>query len=365
MYWPALDGLRGIAVAAVLLYHFGAPVGTGGYLGVDLFFVISGCLITTSLQQSLARGERASAFFIRRAARLLPNLLLLLVAVTGWNAWHDGGLLTRHGEAALLGLAQGANLMLVGDGQGTAHLWSLSEEWQFYAVLPFLLPAICARGLHNGVRWALALAAASITARPVLELLFDATLAHVYLWPITRLDDLMLGVAVALLVQQGRAPSSRVLPVMAGVGVMAALLVAPHWYANPEWSLFAIMPAVGVSAFVVVWSLVSSPPNAWLSRVLAARPLRYLGARSYSVYLWHYFVGVAVIAHGETWHGPSVFLRQMAGSMLVAAAAYEWLERPARTWIRRWQSGEPKVGSNTPAELPAWIPPASAFRDQS
>jgi len=335
-YWVALDGLRGVAVAAVLLYHFGAPIGSGGYLGVDLFFVISGCVVTTSLRRSLARGDSLSHFFIRRVGRLIPNLFLVLVAVTAWNAWHDGTVFSQHGAAELAGLTQTSNLVSVGDGTGTGHLWSLSEEWQFYLLLPVLIAAFCRRGLPSGVRWAVSLAAVSVALRPILDYAFGATLAHIYLWPITRLDDLLLGVAVALLVEQGRRVSNPALPFVSGAAVGAALLLAPYWYRSPELSLFVVMPVVAVAAFVLVWSLVSARPGAPLSRLLASRPLRYLGERSYSIYLWHYFIGVAVIAQGETWHGPSVFVRQVAVSMLVAIAAYEWLERPARAWVRDW-----------------------------
>lgn len=341
-YWVALDGLRGVAVAAVLLYHFGAPVGSGGYLGVDLFFVISGCVVTTSLRRSLARGATIPDFFLRRAARLLPNLLLLLIAAAAWNAWADGRWITDHNRAVLTGLTQTANLLSYGDGQGTAHLWSLSAEWQFYLLLPFVLPALCGRGLSRGVRLALGVAAASIALRPILDYAFGVSLMHVYLWPITRLDDLMMGVAVALLVENKQRPAGRllprVLPLISGAAIAAALLVAPYWYRKPELSLFAIMPAVALAAFVLVWSLVSAEPGAPLNRLLATPALTYLGERSYSVYLWHYLIGAAVVAHGEGWHGDAVFARQVTLSLIVALIAYEAIERPVRLHANRWLS---------------------------
>jgi peptidoglycan/LPS O-acetylase OafA/YrhL len=335
-YWAALDGLRGIAVAAVLLYHFGAPVGTGGYLGVDLFFVISGCVVTTSLRRSLAKGATLPEFFVRRAARLLPNLLLLLTTAELWDRWHDGSWFGGHGKAVLTGITQTSNLWSYGGRQEIGHLWSLSEEWQFYLILPFLLPAFCARGVSTGVRWAFGVAAASMALRPIMDLAFHATVGHIYLWPITRLDNLMLGVAVALLVEQGRRPSNPTLPLVAGAGVGGALLLAPFWYLRPELSLFGIMPAVALGSFVLVWSLVSARPDAALNRFLALSPLQYLGKRSYSVYLWHYFLGVAVIAHGETWHGASIFARQVTLSLLVGFSAYAWLEQPARARVQAW-----------------------------
>jgi len=333
-HWAALDGLRGIAVLLVLLYHFGAPLGSGGYVGVDVFFVISGCVVAASLRRSATRGEALSEFFQRRAARLLPNLLTLLLAVLVWDIWREHRLVTASNMAVLTGLAQVYNVVPA-DGVATRHLWSLSEEWQFYLLLPLLLSLLCWR-----VAWAapaaMTLAAASALSRPLLRIVGGATVGHVYLWPFARLDGLLLGVSVALLLEQKRRLSNRMLTLAAEFSVLAIALFAPRWYSSPDVSLFYVLPAVSVGAFVVVWAVTSSDPTALVNRVLAFRGLRYIGERSYSIYLWHYFVGVAIIGQGdEVWRGAWIFLQQAVVSLVVAIAAYEMIEHPARVRLNR------------------------------
>src|SRR4051794_9538616 len=109
-HWTALDGLRGIAVLVVLLYHFGAAIGTGGYLGVDTFFVISGFVVTLALRRSDARGRSRLEFFLRRGARLLPNLVAFLLVVFAWDTFREHRLLTSQNAAVLEGLTQTYNV---------------------------------------------------------------------------------------------------------------------------------------------------------------------------------------------------------------------------------------------------------------
>ena len=334
-HWNALDGLRGVAVLAVLLYHFGAPIGTGGYLGVDIFFVISGCVVTASLRRSISRGGTTLDFFLRRGARLLPNLLLFLLVALVWNTWNDGTLISRANAAVLEGLTQTYNLIPI-RGIATLHLWSLSMEWQFYACLPLLIPIICWRGLRIAVWWLIAIAAASVMLRPLLMAMLGRQ-GVVFLVPITRLDGVMLGVAVALLIEQGRRLSrSNLLIAAAACGMAVLMLFAPRWELAPKPSLYLIMPLATVGAFLVVWAIVSSPPISAVHHALASPLLRYIGDRSYSIYLWHYFVGVALIARGEEeWQGGPVFLWQVTASLIVAIAAYEVIEHPARVRLNR------------------------------
>jgi peptidoglycan/LPS O-acetylase OafA/YrhL len=140
--WLALDGLRALAVLFVCGFHFGAPFATGGYLGVDLFFVISGCVVTTSMLRALDSQHSLPQFLWRRVARLFPNLLLLAAALL-INLWHDGALITAHNAALLKQLAQVYDFSLEPDIP-TPHLWSLSVEWQFYLLLVVLAPMVLA-----------------------------------------------------------------------------------------------------------------------------------------------------------------------------------------------------------------------------
>ena len=158
---------------------------------------------------------------------------------------------------------------------------------------------------------------------------------RVYLFPLTRLDGVMLGVAIALLLEQGHRRVVRPVSIAAVCGVAVLIMFAPPWFEAPKLSLFLIMPLTTVGAFVLVWTIVSSKPAALINRVLALPLLRYVGDRSYSIYLWHYFIGVALIAGGEHWQGSRVFLWQVAASLMVAVAVYEAIERPARARLNR------------------------------
>jgi peptidoglycan/LPS O-acetylase OafA/YrhL len=331
-HWSALDGLRGVAVLVVLLYHFGAPAGTGGYLGVDTFFVISGFVVTLALRRSDAKGRRRTEFFLRRAARLLPNLCAFLLVVFVWDVTREHRLFTAQNAAVLEGLTQTYNV-IESDGIATRHLWSLSMEWQFYAFLPLVLPFLAAAGIAVGVRRAALIALASFALRFVLVYAGHATFGHAYVWPITRLDGLMLGVGAALLFECGMQLKSRPLQLGATVGLTGAMLFAPRWWEAPQSSLFVVMPLVSICAAIVVCAVASGTTFAWLDRFLASSPMRYIGDRSYSIYLWHYFVGVALLAHGEGFAGRRMFFAQLAASLAVAIVMYELIEHPARVYL--------------------------------
>lgn len=349
--WLALDGLRAVAVLFVLLFHFGAPFGTGGYLGVDIFFVISGCVITASLRRSVTQGEGVTAFLWRRAARLYPNLLAVLLVALAIDVVRDGRVLTEHNLALVEQLTATYDFFLTPDIP-TPHLWSLSVEWQFYVVLAAATWTL-GRAQRRLPGWAaaVALAAASMAAKWLLPWWFDMSLLHVYFWPFTRLDGFMLGVAIALLADRHGLPRMTRAAALVACAVLVTMVVAPRWWSAAALSLFVVIPLVTVAVAVLVWHLVVQPHSV-LSRMLRHPALVYLGQRSYSLYLWHYPVGVAMIAavtapapgwegpFGEGWRGPWVFSVQMLVSLAVAIAAYEWVERPCRAYLNARVPGD-------------------------
>lgn len=334
-HWAALDGLRGLAVLAVVGYHFGVPGFSGGFLGVDVFFVVSGCVVTVSWRRMRREGPAARRFYHRRAVRLLPNLFAYLAVAVAWNTWHDRSLLTEANALLLAAAAQVVNIATsFADPSITTstHLWSLSIEWQFYLLLPLLLMPLWHRpgdtrsrlGLVSGV------ALASMLLRPALGAA-DVDPWQIYHWTITRLDGLALGVAAGLLLERPSRAARRWSASVALLAIAVAIVATPDWWSDPRLSLYVSITAVCIASYVLVRGITTGRAAVPLVGALASRPLRWIGERSYSIYLWHFFIGVVVIADGsEDWQGLPVFAAQMAASLAVAVAAYEFVEKPCR-----------------------------------
>ncbi|MEM9133487.1 MAG: acyltransferase [Actinomycetota bacterium] len=371
-YYVELDGLRGIAVLAVLGYHFGAPFLTGGYLGVDVFFVISGFVVTRNLTRVLDEPRWVRHFYRRRAARLLPVLAcFLLVLVPYWAL--TGRLDADAGTAVLGSLAMSANVALSFFGaepDGTSILWSLAVEWHFYLLAPSLL--LIARHRLDPVTRALtlvALAGAVAGARLWALTIGDIGAFDVYVASWFRLDGLLLGSAVALVppllfrdLQHARVMALGV------VGTVVAMMIGPAWGVRAPVTLGFVVPVVSLLVLGVVMSAVGrhadrrarmaahpaagNVPVDWTTTTVLPRiagpsggltalalrtpALRWAGERSYSLYLWHYGVGVLVVGRGsEAWQGWPVFVVQVALSLVAADLSYRHVEQPARRALNR------------------------------
>jgi peptidoglycan/LPS O-acetylase OafA/YrhL len=317
-YVPALDGLRGIAVLIVIAFHYtGKPFG-GGY-GVDLFFVLSGFLITTLLlEERFAKGSiDLGRFYLRRARRLFPALAALLCAYLLYNA-----ILGRNALATVAdyGLYFGNIYFVVShkvDNTGLGHLWSLAEEEQFYLLWPLLL-LVVARA-RRPVHWILALALALVAYRSVL-ILHGATMTRLYRAPDTHSEGLLLGAALAFLRQQGFV--AREWAGKLGLALTIPAVIAGNWRLGlPVFELGAVLlVAAGVG-------------DTSIARALSIRPLVWVGALSYSLYLWHFPVLWAFHAHDR--------LAALALTFLLAWLSYRFVERPFR---RSRAAREPAVG---------------------
>jgi peptidoglycan/LPS O-acetylase OafA/YrhL len=326
-YIPALDGIRAVAITLVVCYHLtGYP--SGGWLGVDLFFVLSGFLITTLLLQRWGR-ESVGVFYQRRALRLIPALVALLLVMLAI----DGSLF-----GALAGLGYFSNIVIAG-GHPSAfpasltHLWSLAQEEQFYLVWPLIL--YCA--VRFGVKVALWIAVGGIAASVLLATtLFvrGASGYRLFYAPDTRAASILVGCALALAMTI-RPLNLRRFEVLALAAFPALVVVMDYTrlsVSGPPVLLFALVAAV-----LIVRALHS---DSAVSRVLSRRPLVFLGRISYSVYLWHYpiFVWLGVTAVGVGW------LDGVAAGLVVAAAcaSYYLVELP---FLRRKQT----LGRRKPA----------------
>jgi len=314
----ALDGLRGIAILLVISSHYtGEPLG-GGY-GVDLFFVLSGFLITTLLLEERAATGRVGlgSFYVRRARRLFPALAVVLCAYLVYNAILGRDAL---GTVADYGLYFGNIYYVIShqpDNTGLGHLWSLAEEEQFYLVWPVLL-LVLAR-VRRPAYWIAALVLALVAYRSAL-ILNGASMTRLYRAPDTHSEGLLLGAGLAFLRQQG---------FMAGewAGKLGLALAIPAAVAG-AWKLG--LPVFELGAVLLVAAAVGRTE---IARALSIRPLVWLGALSYSLYLWHFPVLWAFGAHDR--------LAALGLSFLLAWLSYRYVERPFR---RRGRRLEPTVG---------------------
>lgn len=357
---PMLDGVRGLAIALVVLHHSTLMTsGAGGSVGVALFFVLSGFLITTILIENQVSTRRALArFYYRRAMRLLPAFMAvavvsaILLALLGRV---DEGLRTSAIAATYL-----ANWpMAFGDWLGPmSHAWSLAIEEQFYLLWPLALI----------VGWPLV---RRFGASPLFAGALLIGLVRLFLWNSyhltdrlafgtdTQADGLLLGAGIAVL----RLQRTVNLPWLSAPIAIAALVVVA-WLIPLGDGYFAIgQPiAIGASGALILASLNNT--DRLSATLLSARPVRMLGLISYSVYLWHYplmwYLGV-IDGHS----GWLLAVTSVVISLATASVSYVLIERPAMRsrdqWPKRAAPGGPRQADETNAEPVA----AGAFEGTS
>jgi peptidoglycan/LPS O-acetylase OafA/YrhL len=299
---PVLDGLRGIALLAVLFHH--SPLAAyvrGGFLGVDLFFVLSGFLITTLLLQEHAdRGSISlKHFYLRRVLRLLPALVALLL----FSCLFAHYLLpAAHAKsiyrAALLTLCYGANLhwLFRVDLNILAHAWSLSLEEQFYLLWPIVLVLLLGRRMSQWRTLVLAVlgmvAAASLRAG-LFWMLEPSPYASVVTATclVTRADSLLAGCLVGMLACWNKLPQSpSSCRVLNGVALAAGATLIVVWVGTPyeaTYLYYGGSTLIAAAMAVCVAALVTAP-SPFFSRLLSARALVWTGRLSYGLYLWHF-----------------------------------------------------------------------------
>ncbi|MFE0152469.1 acyltransferase family protein [Nonomuraea sp. NPDC059007] len=295
----ALDGLRGLAVAAVLLFHAG-HLG-GGFLGVDLFFVLSGFLITGLLLDELGRHGRLglAAFWARRARRLLPALTLMVVAtlLLAW-AFARPDMLRSALQDAPWVAAQSVNWHYIGeqigywDASGTrlfAHLWSIGVEWQFYLAWP-LIVAVAGRGPGGQRRVALvAVAGALVSLLLMIKLGAAVDTTRAYEGSDTRAFSLLLGAAAAAparnVVARLPRPATDVICVLLLCGLGASWVVTAGEKAPGLFQGGMFAHSLGSAVLI---ALLSHVPDGRMGRVIGSAAPRRLGELSYSLYLWHW-----------------------------------------------------------------------------
>jgi peptidoglycan/LPS O-acetylase OafA/YrhL len=330
-----INGLRAVAVLSVLLYHFGIPGFGGGFVGVDIFYVISGYLMTGILHDRVLPGKISVwSFYLARARRIVPALLGLCAAVLllgwFWVAPSHYQELATHAAASLGFLSNIVYWQQVNyfnpDAAGFwfLHTWSLSVEWQFYLLYPpalLLLARICGGTQHARYRLALTLVLLASLALAVLAAL-RAPQAGFYLLP-PRAWELLAGGMVWL--HQARAEvRTTPRPILAYAG--ALFTIAPLFLLNDQSPWATLLVAIPVLGSVLI--LLGRAANPLLDNKL----FQALGRWSYSIYLWHWPIAVLLRESGwqSGWIGTTV---GMAASVLLGYASFRLIETPARVQL--------------------------------
>ncbi len=354
-YQPALDGLRAFAVASVIAYHFGAGWMTGGFLGVDAFFVLSGFLITSLLLNEWGRRRRIDlpGFWARRARRLLPALLLVLGAIALYAVVLAPTDQLRSLRAdGLASLFYVANWRFVLSGQSyfalftlpspMRHLWSLAIEEQFYLVWPLVVLA-CLR-IGRGSRTVLAgVCVAGIAASvAVMAMLYEpADPSRAYYGTDARAHTILVGALLALLLARRRPRTRSAGRGLHVLGVVAAAACVWAWVSVTDQGsgmyhggslLFAIAVAVVIASAV-------QPGHSPLRAFLSLGFLRWIGMISYGLYLWHWPATVVLNESRTGLSGAPLAALRLAVTVGAAALSFYLVEQPIRRGaLRGWKA---------------------------
>lgn len=413
-YIPALDGLRTLAVVAVVLYHLNLTWAQGGLLGVTIFFVLSGYLITRLLLNEIAKTGRIDlkSFWIRRIRRLFPAVVTVVVVTCALCTVFNHVMLTKMRPDILPSLLFFNNWWQImqdvsyfnalGDPSPLTHFWSLAIEEQFYLIWPPLLFAMVSMHVSKPNTRRVVLGLAAVSAVAMMVLYNPATdPSRVYYGTDTRVFSLLLGAWMAFIPDRDLAPARLVrhlgLDRLAGAAkhdksksdtAEAATTkpseLARFWSSPASIDLMGVVGLVGLAAMVALTNgytafqyrggtLLCSiltlmviaacvQPQGMVARALAAEPLVWIGKRSYSIYLWHYPLlllmnPVANINDTPWWH----YILQVLLVVAVAECSYRFIETPFRKGAFGRTVSELRDGTTTPAGwMRAHVPTCAA-----
>ncbi|MDH4145216.1 MAG: acyltransferase, partial [Acidimicrobiia bacterium] len=359
---PTLDGLRAVAVIAVLGYHAGLSRAGGGFLGVEVFFVVSGFVITALLHAEVAASGAVDLrrFWVRRIRRLVPALAVLLVAVAGLGLWGWPDEVARwRGEWFASGAwvsnwyliaAERSYFDTVGRASPLRHLWSLAVEAQFYLLWPPVF-AVLARRLRSrrdpARDLALVIGAAAMVAFALGQLLYrpGSDPSRVYYGTDTRAVGLLIGATLAMLRPPGlepgtggtavaATPSSRTLTIAAdGVSALGLAALVSAFVAVDEFSDTTYRGGITAVAMLTATLIaLSLHPEVRLARAVLGHPwAQAVGRRSYSLYLWHWPVFVVTRPDHDLPLGTTAALvPRLVLTVVLAELSYRWVEQPVR-----------------------------------
>jgi peptidoglycan/LPS O-acetylase OafA/YrhL len=337
-YRPEIDGLRAVAVLPVILFHAGFSVFSGGFVGVDVFFVISGYLITSILLRELAAGKFSIlGFYERRARRILPALFLVILACLpfAW-AWmlpwefQDFGrsvvAVTLFGSNILF-WSQGGYFAASAEGNTLLHTWSLAVEEQYYILFPLALGILWRFGLRVTAGIFILIGLISIGLSEWGWRNYPT--ANFYLLP-TRAWELLAGSLLALWLARRCAPRGALAEAGSAAGIVMILYAILSFdKTTPFPGLWGLLP-VGGTVLVVLCASHAT----WVGRLLSLRPVVGIGLISYSAYLWHQplfaFARIRTMSHPS----PKLMLALATLSLVLAWISWRYVERPFRNRVR-------------------------------
>jgi peptidoglycan/LPS O-acetylase OafA/YrhL len=339
---PALDGLRAVAVLSVVGYHYGMFGLSGGFLGVDLFFVLSGFLITSLLIAEADSTGRVNlkAFWVRRFKRLMPAALVTITAVAIWAAFEVDAMQLSSIRADLLAtLGYVANWRFIYSGQSyfeqfslaspVRHAWSLAIEEQFYVVWPVLFALIYK--WRRKLILAGVVAIAAIASALWMAAIFDPdNISRVYYGTDTRASQLLIGVLLAVVVSGGHLKLGNVSANVLSVGSLAVVLFAMFTVSDQNENLYKgglVLFAVAAAVLLFTSSHLRSGP---LHFILCSAPFQFVGRISYGLYLWHWPVQIMLTEHSTDLIGWQLTALRLVVSFAITYVSYRLIEMPLR-----------------------------------
>jgi peptidoglycan/LPS O-acetylase OafA/YrhL len=336
-YRADIDGLRAVSISTVVLFHLGLLGLPGGYIGVDVFFVISGYLITGVILNDIEQNSFSFLkFYDRRIRRILPVLLLMLIVVTafGWLFLFPG---EYEGEAtsALYAIASASNIYFLGNTgyfdtasntMPLLHTWSLAVEEQFYIFWPLTLFLVAAAGRRRSILLALSIGIALASFAWNVHLV-GIEPKRAFYQSDARAWELAIGAIIAI-APESVWPRSKRLANLSSLSGLALILYASFHLTegSPFPGTNALFPVAGAAFIIIPWQ-----SETWIARVLSLSPVVLLGKVSYSLYIWHWPI-IVFSRHYNLDAAPNTFESAMLLALMLAVATASWrfVEQPIR-----------------------------------
>ncbi len=347
-YMVGLDSLRGLAILGVILYHINFNWMPGGFLGVTVFFVLSGYLITDILAMEWKRNKRIDLkkFWLSRARRLLPAMFVMLVITLAWITIFHSSLLEKMRGDSLAALFYVSNWWYIyhklsyfdnfNQLSPLNHFWSLAVEEQFYVVWPFII-SLGLYHIKKQSRMILLICLGAVASALAMAILYEpgADPSRIYYGTDTRAFSLLIGAALALIWPSNRLankiiPKARlILDVVGGTALIIILLM--FWKTN-QYDPFLYnggMVLLSIATALLVANL--AHPASRIAQFLRFRPLRWIGIRSYGIYLWHY--PILTLTTPKVNAGDFSLIRailQFILIIMIAQISWKYIEKPIR-----------------------------------